>query len=248
VYQFQINSSTGALAAVNSSSQTYSGTYTIQGPTSPPTPVLSQIAVASVTNGEYVFVAMGTGGTLVIPFNTSTGVQSAPTQYGIPGGSSIYLANDGLAVNSTTGVLYVVSSNTSSLNGTIAAYTIGSNAALTTLATGATAFQPTAVALNHAGTDIYVANLASNSISGFSTTASGSTLPALTSSPYSFSYAPTGLAVDHSGDFLLAIANSGGPDLTMYSYDATTTGKLDEAASTSTGSDPTNPVAIAATH
>lgn len=245
VYEFQINSSTGALAATTSGGATYSGTYTIQGPTAPPTPVLSQIAVASVTNGEYVFVAMGTGGTLVIPFNTSTGVQSAPTQYGIPGGSSIYLANDALAVNSTTGVLYVVSSNTSSLNGTIAAYTIGSNAALTSLASGTTAFQPTSVALNHAGTDIYVGNLASNSISGFSTTASGSTLTALTNSPYSLSAAAVGLAADRSGDYLLAIANTGNPNLTMFSYDATTTGQLDEAASTATG---TNPVAIAVTH
>jgi hypothetical protein len=61
-------------------------------------------------------------------------------------------------------------------------------------------------------------------------------------------YVPTGLAADRSGNYVLAIANGGGPDMTMYSYDSTTVGKLDVAASTSTGADPTNPTAIAATH
>jgi DNA-binding beta-propeller fold protein YncE len=152
-------------------------------------------------------------------------------------------------VNASTSVLYVVSSNTSSLDGVITAFTIGSNgtnATLTTLATGTTAFQPTAVVLNSAGTDIYVANTSSNSISGFSTTVSGSTLPALTSSPYSSGSAPTGLAVDHSGDYLLAIANAGGPDLSMYSYGSA--GQLSEAASNATGTDPTGAFAIATTH
>jgi 6-phosphogluconolactonase len=244
LYEFQIDSSTGALTLESSAP------YSINGPSSP-IPVPSQIEVASVSSGVYVFVALGTGGTLVIPFDTSTGQQLSASQYGQPSGSSIYLANVALAVNSSTSTLYVVSSDTSSQAGAITAYTIGFNGAngtLTTLASSATAFLPAAVVLNSAGTDIYVANQASDSISGFSTTVSGSTLPALGSSPYMYGYAPTGLAVDRSGDYLLAISNSGGPDLTMYSYDASTAGKLDEAASTATGSDPTGAVAIAATH
>jgi 6-phosphogluconolactonase (cycloisomerase 2 family) len=248
VYEFQI-SSTGALSADTSGGATYTATYTITAPVSP-VAVPSQIDVALVSSGEYVFVALGTGGTLVIPFNTSTGVQSAGTQYGQPAGSSVYLANVALAVNSSTSVLYVVSTDTSSQNGAITAYSIsanGSNGPLTTLASGATAFLPTAVVLNSAGTDIYVANQASNSISAFNTTASGGTLPLLYTTS-GLGYVPTGLAVDRSGDYLLAIANGGGPDLTMYSYDATTVGKLDVAASTATGSDPTAAVAIAATH
>jgi 6-phosphogluconolactonase (cycloisomerase 2 family) len=247
LYEFQINSSTGSLTATTSGGATYTGTYPIQGPTSPPTPVPSQVAVALVPSGEYVFVALGTGGTLSIPFNTSTGGQASATQYEIPTGSSIYLANDALAVNTSASVLYVVSSNTSSQAGTITAYTIGTNGSLTTLATGSTAFQPASVALNSAGTDIYVGNEASNSITAFNTTASGSTLPVLYTTS-GLGYVPTGLAVDRSGDYLLAIANGGGPDMTMYSYDSATAGKLDEAASTSTGADPTSPTSIAATH
>jgi hypothetical protein len=59
----------------------------------------------------------------------------------------------------------------------------------------------------------------------------------------------TALAVDNSGDYLLAAANGGSDDLTLYSYDSTTTGNLVYATSTSTGNiDPTGPVAIATTH
>ena len=256
VYEFAINSSTGALSAVNSSNQSYSEQYAITAPTSTVPAAPSQIAVAKVSSGEYLFVALGTGGTLIIPFNTSTGVQvtsPAPPQFSPPSGgaNSNYWANDALAVNSSTSVLYVVSSDASSYDGVITAFTIGSNgtsATLTTLATGATVFQPTAVVLNSAGTDIYVANTASDSISGFSTAVSGSSLPALTSSPYLFAYAPTGLAVDRSGDYLLAIAGAGGPDLTMYSYGSA--GQLSEAASTNTGNgtEPAGAIAIAATH
>jgi DNA-binding beta-propeller fold protein YncE len=205
-----------------------------------------------------LFVALGTGGTLIIPFNTSTGVQvtsPAPPQFSPPtgGANSNYWADDALAVNSSASVLYIVSSDTSSSDGVVAAYTIGSNgtqATLTTLGTGATAFQPTAVVLNSAGTYIYVANTSSDSISGFNTTVSGSTLPALGSSPYAFGYAPTALAVDRSGDYLFAVTSGGSPDMTMYSYDSTTLGKLDQAASTATGNgtEPAGVVAIAATH
>jgi hypothetical protein len=58
----------------------------------------------------------------------------------------------------------------------------------------------------------------------------------------------TALAVDNSGDYLLAAANGGSPDLTMYSFDSTTVGKLDLSTTTSTGTDPTGPVSLAATH
>jgi hypothetical protein len=54
--------------------------------------------------------------------------------------------------------------------------------------------------------------------------------------------------VDSTGDYLLAAANGGSPDLTMYSYDSATAGKLDFATSVPTGTAPTGPVAIAATH
>ena len=87
----------------------------------------------------------------------------------------------------------------------------------------------------------------SNNISGFSI-ASGGSLTVLSGSPYQSRTAVTALAVDGSGDYLLAAANGGSPDLTMYSYHSATAGKLDFATSCLTGTDPTGPVALAMTH
>jgi len=58
----------------------------------------------------------------------------------------------------------------------------------------------------------------------------------------------TALSLDNSGNYLLSLAQGGSPDLALYSFDATTTGKLNLAASTATGTDPTLAVAVAATH
>ena len=106
-------------------------------------------------------------------------------------------------------------------------YTIGSGGPLTSVSgspfTAGT--QPYSVAVNTAGTDVYVANRGSNTISGFSI-ASGGSLTVLSGSPYQSGTAVTALAVDSSGDYLLAAANGGSPDLTMYSYDSATAGKL----------------------
>jgi len=47
----------------------------------------------------------------------------------------------------------------------------------------------------------------------------------LSGSPYQSGSAVTALAVDSSGDYLLAAANGGSPDLTMYSYDSAPSGQ-----------------------
>jgi len=46
----------------------------------------------------------------------------------------------------------------------------------------------------------------------------------------------------------LAVAVGGGPDLTMYSFDITTPGKLDPATSINTDTDPAGAIAVAVTH
>jgi 6-phosphogluconolactonase len=46
----------------------------------------------------------------------------------------------------------------------------------------------------------------------------------------------------------LAASVGGGPDLTMYSFDITTPGKLDPATSIATDTDPAGAVEVALTH
>jgi 6-phosphogluconolactonase (cycloisomerase 2 family) len=130
------------------------------------------------------------------------------------------------------------------------AYTISSGGTLTSVSgspfTAGTL--PFSVAVNAAGTDVYVANRTDGTISGFSIASSSGVLTALSGSPYQSGSAVTALAVDNSGDYLLAAANGGSPDLTMYSYDPTIAGKLDFSTSIARGTDPTGPVALATTH
>jgi hypothetical protein len=56
------------------------------------------------------------------------------------------------------------------------------------------------------------------------------------------------LAVESTGKYLLASAFGGSPDLTMYSYDATTAGQLDKVATGSTGSTTGGALQVVVTH
>ena len=75
----------------------------------------------------------------------------------------------------------------------------------------------------------------------------GNVLPASSGSPYAAGSAVDALAVDKTGNYLLAAAFGGSSDLMMYTFDSTTAGKLNLSASAKTGvTDPTGPVAVAA--
>jgi hypothetical protein len=53
--------------------------------------------------------------------------------------------------------------------------------------------------------------------------------------------------VDNSGDYLLAVANGGSPELSMYTFDTTTAGKLDFSTSAVTGSSSSGGIGLATT-
>ncbi len=228
IEEYQINSSTGALT-----SQTTS--YAAGGTVVPR-------AIKVSPNGQFVFVALGTAGDLVYPFNTATGGLSTPLLLSPQANTS----DNALAVSPGSTYLFIARSGT---GGGLAVYSIGLGGALTE-ATGSpftAGTQPFSVAVNKAGTDVYVANQLDSTVSGFSIGSNGA-LTALSGSPYASGSAVTALAIDNSGNYLLAAARNGAPDLSLYSFDTSTAGKLDLAASTATGTDPTLPVALATTH
>ncbi len=233
--EFEINTTTGGLTNGPGAS------FAITGATVVP----HQIAISSsIGNDEnYVFLALGTAGDLVYEFNYSTGLLSS-LQTLAP--ISATTTDNALAVSPNNEYLYIARSGT---NGGLAAYSIGGNGALTPLSGSpfAAGTQPYSVVVNKAGSEVYVANRGSGTISGYSI-GSGGVLTALTGSPYTSGSSVTALTLDQSGNYLLAAANGGSPDLTMYSYDSVTAGKLDLSATTATGNDPAGAVAIAATH
>jgi 6-phosphogluconolactonase len=232
IEEYQINPSSGTLT------QTTGATYGVASGTVVP----RSIKVAP--DGAYVFAALGTGGDLVFSFNELTG---ALIESQALASSSVLSSDNALAVSPSSNYLYIARSGSGA---GVAVYAVtGGSGALTPVQGSpfAAGTQPFAIALNSAGTDVYVANRGDSTISGYSIGTNG-VLAALAGSPYAAGSAVAGLAADKSGSYMMAIANGGAPDLSLYSFDATTAGKLDLITSTATGTDPTGPYAIAATH
>jgi 6-phosphogluconolactonase len=197
-------------------------------------------AIKFSPNGSLVFAALGTGGDLVYTFSGGSfaGLQTLAV--------TATQSENGLAVSPNGGTLYIARSGP---GGGLAAYTIGTGGTLTYLGLGSGGTQPYAVAVNSAGTYVYMANRGDGTISGFNTTVSSGVLPGVLSSPYASGPSVSALTLDSSGAYLLAAAAGGAPDLTMYNFDATTAGQLDTDVKVATGaSEPSGALAIATTH
>jgi len=235
VDEYAINLTSGALTLQTNTG----GVYTYTGSS---IPTLVPRSIKFAPSEGFVFVAEGTAGDLVFPF--SAGTFSTPQTLIFGAASST--SDNALAVNSGSSYLYIARSGT---GGGLAVYTVGSGGSLTEV-TGSpltAGNQPFSVVVNKAGTDAYVANQVDSTISGYSIATSG-TVAVLSPATYTSVAAPRALAIDNSGDYLLAIASGGNPDLSMYSYSSTTAGELVFATSTATGTDPAGAVAIAGTH
>ena len=226
---FQIDTSTGALTLLP---QTPYTTASIPSPR----------VVRFAPSGAYIFAALGSAGEAVFSFTTASGLAGQVQSLAL---SATTVSDNSLAVNSASTLLYVARSGTSS---GVAVYSIGTNGSLSPVAGSpfAAGNTPSDVVVDPTGKYVYAANRGDGTISGFLI---GSTvaLTPLGGSPYGSGALVTSLAVDKSSTYLLAGANGSYPDLTMYSFDATTAGKLDTVASI-TSSTTAGLVAIAATH
>jgi 6-phosphogluconolactonase len=237
VESYQIDGSSGALKSGAVGIATYTGSQV---------PGITPLAVKFAPNQNFVFAAVGQAGDLVFQFDSSAGVSSTGV-LSLSLGTSPTVSDNALAVSSNGGYLYIARSGP---GGGLAVYTIGSGGALnqvngSPLAAGA-GNQPTSVVINKAGTDIYVANQLDTSISGYSISSTGA-VAALNPASFTTVAKPRALAVDNSGNYLLSTSFAGTPDLSMYSYDSTLTGKFSTSISTS-GSEPAGAISIAATH
>jgi 6-phosphogluconolactonase len=243
---YQLDSTTGLLTALNGSPLPL---YT--GKASTPT-VLTPTAMLITPNNSYVFVSLaslgvqiltlGSGGILsaggapsiLLPFSTS----SSPSDYGLasdPNTSFLFVGefNTGLRVLSigTGGSLKEVSGSP---------YSVGTG--------------PAGVILDSTGSYVYVANKGSNSISAFTFIAASGQLTPISGSPFSSGgQLPIAFVNDNSKKYLAVInsgsnGSGGNSDLQLFKFDSTSSGKLDPVAAATTGTEPTNPQTLAATH
>jgi 6-phosphogluconolactonase len=230
VDQFQINTSNGSLASVAATP------YSVTG-------VVVPTAIRVSPNGTLVFAALGTGGDVIFTFNTTTGVLATSQTLAPPTATT---SDNGFAIDSTTTFVYIARSGT---QGGLAVYSIGAAGALTSVAGSpfAAGTGPISVVLDSTGKFVYVANRTDGNISGFAI-GTGAALTAITGSPFASGTQVMSLGIDQSGKYLLAASFGGSPDLSMYSFDAATAGKLNLATSTATGTGTSNAVALVLTH
>jgi 6-phosphogluconolactonase (cycloisomerase 2 family) len=227
--EYKINSSTGALSVVTPTPYPANGTVV-------------QRAVKVSPTGNFIFAALGTGGDDIFSLNTSTGAVVYIGNLSVSNTTS----DNALAVNSAGTYLYIARSGDGS---GLAVFSIATDGTLNSISGSpfGAGTQPYSVVLDTTGKYVYVANRSDGTISGYSI-GTNSALTALSDSPYKSGSLVTSLGVDKSGKYLLAGANGGTPDLSMYSFDATTAGKLNLATSAASGTDPAGVIAVAMTH
>ena len=204
------------------------------------------------------FVALGTGGTIVVPFTSGNANPLGATATTIPlansGGSALSVAVDPSA---TPRLFYIGETLAVGASGGLRAFNYSSlgSATLTQapgspIASGGLA--PNAILPIATGDYVYVANGTGNTSAGniawFPITASGTTYTVAAGKTVTTGIQPSGLAEDSTSLFVLAVSTggsttSGDPDLEAYTMSS---GALTAALTAATGTDPTGALAIAA--
>jgi hypothetical protein len=248
-----ISASTG-LSAVSLTNPVESQAFTIANA------AVSQMALSP--DDANLFVALGAGGTIVVPFTTGNSN---------PLGSSariISVANSGgsalsVAVDPTNRLFYIgeTLANSSVNSGGLRVFNYGSLGSGTPRATptqitgspiASGGLSPHAILPIASGGYVYVANGQGNTGSGnitwFPVSVSGTTYTIAAGSAIASGIVPMGLAEDSDNNFVLAISSggstsSGDPDLEAYTMSS---GALTAALTSKTGTDPVGAWAVAA--
>jgi 6-phosphogluconolactonase (cycloisomerase 2 family) len=242
---YTINTSTGIVTAVSGSPLAL---YTGSGTT--PT-LLTPTGLLITPNNSYVYVSLGALGVQLLTLGADGALSagSSPT-YLPPKSTSTSPVDYGLASDPNSAFLFVAETNTG-----LRVLSIGTNGTLNELSGSpyAVGTGPRGVALDTTGSYVYVANFGSNNISAFTLTAASGKLTAVSGSPFSSGgQNPLAFVNDNQKKYLAVINNgnngsTGVSDLQLFSFDTTIDGKLDPVSTATTGTDPTNPQAIAAT-
>ncbi len=228
VYVQGVNTTTGALTNVNTAGVGLAST--------------SASALAITPNAQYVYVALGTGGVETLSFNATTGALAAVNTVLAPKQSLD--ADLAVAVSPNGQYLFVTETGINAVR----VFSIATNGTLSEVSGSPfkTGLGPAAVLVDSTGSYVYVANRTGNTISAF-TLGTGGLLTEIGGSPFATGTTPVALVEDKSKGYVAVVNAGGGPDLQVFAISKTTPGALVSTATTSTGTDPTQAIAIAAT-
>jgi 6-phosphogluconolactonase (cycloisomerase 2 family) len=254
-------SGSGVLNAipVDASTGIVDSTRTLQTFNLPNTILTRIVSSPGNATNPYIFVAMGAGGTEVIPFTATSTTNPFGTGGRIAAKSSSGGATS-VAVDPTNRLFYVT--ETVAVSGTqtggLRVFTIGTNNTVKETSgspypTGGTG--PSAILPTPDGNFVYVANKAvsgsaNGNISGYPIVSSGGVYSLGTLiNTIAAGVSTVGLAEDNTKTYVLAVNSSNSnksPDLNTYTFDTTTSGKLVAGSTAATGTDPAQATAIVA--
>jgi 6-phosphogluconolactonase (cycloisomerase 2 family) len=219
-----ISSTTGAYTG----STIPSVPITLSGATLPP----GQMAISGDNNN--VIVALGTAGTVVVPFNSSNPFPSGTSYTHISvaktSGSAHSVAFDR---GSSPRLFYIgeTLADSAGTSGGLRAFTYASlstntlvQASGSPIASGG--LNPTFILPVATPDYVYVAD-GGGTITGFAVTGSSPTYTLTTGNTVTSGAQPAGMALDSTGAFVFEVGSSGSPYFDAYTFDSGTTGLLD---------------------
>jgi hypothetical protein len=198
-----------------------------------------------------IFISLGAGGTLIVPFNAGVTAGTNPLStkattiaVATAAGSALSVAVD----PGTTPRLFYIGETLANSAGTSGGLRVFNYSSLTSTLTQATGsplssggLAPNVILPIASGDYVYVANgqgtTATGNITGFSITA-GTTTPITytlaTDTTTATGIQPLALAEDSTGTFVIEVGSLGSPYFDSFTFDTTTSGKLDPQVSSST--------------
>jgi 6-phosphogluconolactonase (cycloisomerase 2 family) len=244
----------GVVSAIPLDSSTGLYTSATEPYISLPSTDIQQLTISP--DNKYIFIAMYTGGTEVVPFTASSSAPFGAAIKNIPvENSNSQGAALSVAVDPSNRLFYIgeTSAISATYSGGLRVFNYASLPTIVELSASPYASQglsPYSIVPISTGNYVYVANhVVSGSIAGFSITESSSgtyTLTALGSTFTAGKY-PEAMVEDSTDQFVFVVNNGGSYDLMGYTFDSTT-GYLDSAVSSSTGTGSVEASAIAAIH
>lgn len=247
LFAIHVNPSTGVLASTTEQTATL------------PSSTVQQIAISP--DNSLVLVAMGAGGTAVMPFNSGNsnpfGSVGTPIAVKNANGAALSVAFDPIPSSAAVPRLFYVGETvaTSGTNtGGLRAFSYSTRQEISGSPFAIGGLAPYSILPFSDGNFVYVASrqTASGStgvIAGFSISDTNNTI-ALTAlgSTFATGTNPQVIVEDSTKQFVFASNFGGSPDLIGYTIDATNAGYLDKVISNATGTDPVQAVAVAALH
>jgi len=198
-------------------------------------------------DNKFIFVALETGGTIVVPFNSSNPLPTGVTYTYISadnGGSVLSVAVD---PSSTPRLFYIGQSlgDTTGKTGGLRAFNYASLPSISEISSSKIAsggLVPNFILPVATPDYVYVAD-GTGSITGFSVTGSGSSYTLATGSTVTAGDEASGMALDSTGSYVFEVSWSGSPYFDAYTFDSNTTGQLDSQV---TSTAPANSIAVVA--